>query len=855
MTSSSTEPGLATGNKGSKDDELNDQLRIGKLPWYIHVLRLTVTCVVIPGVLASAGAIVEAIVYGTLNKAHFNEKYALYSSLIAIPLILVRWYWQWPKHLLKLEFAYYVIITTGFVAAVYSVTIAGPEVYRTGEHIRKVFGGPDNARYSDISTAEDIHNWLSATMDFTFHDNLEVSFGSRELPGRMALLSSMRVMQFRSPVKECSKYIKSLLIAGASQCYESRSQSSRQDTKPFSSLNYSYVNPSYVSLSLERIYASDLVLHGQEYSYPLAGHWVMFDLNFSRRRVLTMLSAMRNPDHPWIDYQTAMVALTFEVLITDSPKTLLCVVTFVIERTTSGLFVPSPPYIGMNNLNDVEIGDFRTDLPPGKCIPVATHKDFFTLLYLIVLPGVLYTMFRHVLRAHYNLSKYLLHPFTYSEIGWAICVLLSMIFRWRAVAFEHCDIAEVPQDIYGSNETEMVILFESLGSADSWFESRRVLGMAVFLHLFTALKFVVQLPALSGLIRTLQLAGRELTSFSLSFAIVFTSFVSMFYIVFSIEAPQYQSIAHCIGTLWLGMLGEFEISPELWRVKAWTLPVVIVFTFISVFVLLTVIVAIISDAHERARLEKEKAQAQRQRISDMLSNWKQRRSRAASARASMPSRHGGRANSLFRRLSMTPLLSRSSKASSTHSSSSSSSIGLPAKDSPRDFAGVVKSTMLRPPPQGQERIAEEESRGSQENLEGEASSYDILPAITVRRVKASSETGSAVGSTSSLLRNGGASDARSSNESSHSRTNLTAVSSTELDAGETHTEPKPSFLKDLYNGATRRKRKVMPASEPLPPIQTGGYKRSSDGATLSAFTTTQTHVQRSDHDLEKGESP
>eukprot|EP00117_Sycon_ciliatum_P004250 scpid37298/ scgid8709/ len=79
------------------------------------------------------------------------------------------------------------------------------------------------------------------------------------------------------------------------------------------------------------------------------------------------------------------------------------------------------------------------------------------------------------------------------------------------------------------------------------------------------------------------------------------AFVTMFFILFSVDAVEFMSYERSTISLWLGMLGELEVTSALWKNKSWAIPMIILFTFISVFVLLTLIVAIVSNAHERTQ--------------------------------------------------------------------------------------------------------------------------------------------------------------------------------------------------------------------------------------------------------------
>ena len=591
--------------------------------------RLAIALVLVPGILAAVGAIVERFVYGALNRPNFNPEFLAYAGLLAAPFLLIRWYWPWEKYLSKLELVFYLLHTGGFVAALLSSTIVGSDTFYSAKHIRDVF---HTESFMKISNSDGVYNWLNATLTTVYDDSKRVNGFSRELPGRMSLLGAIRIIQARSKVVQCHKRVRTLGVEDTRQCYQAFSRSA-QDQEPYTLLNFSYFDPWYVNYPGKNIYASDLGLDGALKSYPLAGHWIMLNPDMKRATALKILNAIK--ENGWIDHQTQMISIDFTVVLLDFPRPTITVGIFMLESTSTGTFVPNAPNLNFNFLDtaDSDEGSVEeTPLQANECKDVTQHRPFFIPVFLGMLPGVIYILFTHALMLAKDYRSLVFRAFTFTEFGWVLTIMLSIAFRWRSVYLDHCDFALLEQPVYGTNETLKVFHFEFLPISQTWFESRRVLGMALFLHMFNFLKFLILLPALGSLVRTLTLAFKELASFSLSFLVVFMAFVCMFYIIFSIEAEQYQSIPRCVATLWLGMLGELELTPELWRVKDWTIPMVILFTFISVFVLLTVIVAIISDAHERTQREKEKLQEQMTGVQDTVLNlWKRRPSRRISS--------------------------------------------------------------------------------------------------------------------------------------------------------------------------------------------------------------------------------
>lgn len=585
------------------------------------ILRLLMAVVFIPGFLSAIGAIVERAIYGVTNRPNFSPVMMLFGGFIAAPFILIRWFWpvKLKCHLNKLEFVYYVLFSVGFIVAVVTTTVAGNELFYTGQHVRSIFGGKDSTDFMNIDSRPAAYTWLNQTFSRIYTATSKFNRVSRELPGRIMLNGPIRLSQFRVVPESCSSGTRGLSLVSTGSCFGS----SKQDKGPFSRLNISYRNVPYRNYVGDWIYPSDVTLKGTLDTYPLAGHWVMFGPDFQPSEVHEMLGALEASD--WIDDQTRMISLDCTVIAPDFPRTTVVSTIHIVEVTLSGHLVPASPSVNFNFLDDSGSSNdtvFSNGMEE-KCSTVMEHPDFFLPIYLGILPALVYTVFVHVLIAYCDWRKCLYNPFFYTEFAWFVTVMLSVIFRWRSIYFDHCDLTVVPQQVYPQARHVAIGMFEYIPIAEQWFESRRVLGLALFLHLFNFLKFIVQIPALSSLIRTMKIAFNELASFSLSFLVVFFAFVFMFYIIFSVESKDYQNLPRCISTLWLGMLGELSITPELWRVKDWTIPMIVLFTFISVFVLLTVIIAIISDAHERSREEREKEEEKRRAMAKKaLGKWR-----------------------------------------------------------------------------------------------------------------------------------------------------------------------------------------------------------------------------------------
>ena len=569
------------------------------------VVKVTISFVLIPGLMACIGAIVEAIIYGTTNAPRFHIQLLTYSGLIAAPFILIHWLWKWPKHTYKMGFIFYVVFSVGFFIALSKSTISGSSVFYTGQFIREIFAGKNEADYTSISTKEEAVAWLEKVVNNVYDDsrNLSKNAFSHELPGRVVLVQPMRMRQVRTPPIACWDKLAAAQIVNSERCYHGLSDSS-QDRSSYSPLNFSFYNPYYTAYSGRRIFADEIKLPAMIDRYPIAGHWVLWPTQLSAKQARDMFKALK--DNNWIDDGTKMIALDVMIVTLDSPRSLLALANFVIEVTDAGKYIPEPPLLSYNYAESVVIQPPR-NLTDNDCEGrVSKQAAFLEPVCLGMLPIVIYLIFTHILLLLHDWRAYVQRLYTYTELVFIITVLAAVGLRWASIYVDHCDRFRFNQTLFPTDEVAPGVFYELQVVSIFWFDSRRVLAAALFMHFVNFLKFLNRIAHLGMLTRTLQAALSDLASFSLSFLVVFMAFVSMFYLVFSIESQKYRSFTRCITALWLGMMGEIEVEEELWRIKEWAIPLIILFTFLSTFVLLTVIIAIISDAHERTKDERNK---------------------------------------------------------------------------------------------------------------------------------------------------------------------------------------------------------------------------------------------------------
>ena len=579
----------------------------------VVALRFITALLLIPALMTIIGVIMEAAVYGSKNAPGYHYRRLFYAGLIAAPFILIRWFWRWPKHLSKLELFFYLISTGGFLTALILSTINGTTLFFLADHIRDVFSG---STYNAITSQQDVYKWLRFALGNAYNDSEPFDFVTRTLPGQVRMFSRTRLKQSRSVIADCSHEVASLPGTVEKVCYQQFSLSN-QDTSNFSSLEFGYMNPSFKNYADINIKAHDILTSGQLGTYPIAGHWIIWPTITPSKEVFDMLEAMENAS--WIDFQTRQISLDFVVLAKDLPRPVAANVIYMIEVTPSGKFLPNPPIMSFSYFDFIRDIGLDND-GNNKCAKVAVQEKFLLPIYLGIVPSIIYMVFLHLRQVAKSWRDYISSIYTYSEVMWVVMVSMAIGFRWHSIYFAHCNTYFYDQTSWPSGDQRRVGNFEFLPMAANWESARRSLAVALFLQIFNLLKVISNVGARLGsakfdtMASTVQHAIKELASFAFSFSIIFIGFVAMFYLVFSAEDSNYQSLPRTVATIWLGLMGEIEFSDGIWRLKEWALPFVIFFTFFAVFILLTVIIAIISDAYEKT---KEKKHRLLSRISQM----------------------------------------------------------------------------------------------------------------------------------------------------------------------------------------------------------------------------------------------
>ena len=609
--------------------------------WVLH--HCIMVLIIIPGLAAAGGAIIEHFLYAPGSRPSFHVKWMPLGALIGAPFILLRVFWRWPRYLIYVEMFIYVLQTIGYFVAVNRTVIVGGDFYTVNSGIRDVFqedtSAPGVNIFRRISTPDHTWTWLRHVVSTVYSSDTARGLVSRPMPPtRLALLTSLKLRQYRVMPVCCSEFMQVLFPSVADVCYPMFSEryESREDYGE--NLTFSYSDRPSIATTGYLMNLRSQSLSGKFSDYPLAGFSTYFAPGIRRDTALRHLDAMRRS--AWIDEQTRAVVV--ELALTsidfiDSP--VWAAATFLVERDVMGRFTASQPKVYLNHFDHAQNDQSLTgggslsgcpnasqsaraiDLTSpeqiqramngnGTC-PRSEPGQYIKVFYQSVFAIMVYTTFLAVRGLCNDWKEHVKRPFNWMAALWG--VLLCVTWAYQLLAFDllECTFNAARQPPFaGLEENSAEGLLSTLAPKSEFLpfafvetQSRRFLAISIFIHVFSSLRFLVRLKSLGIMVRTLWFSAPSLFSFSISFLVIFSGFVLMFYYIFSVDARSFHDIPNTITTLWLGMIGELEVTDELFRARDWTIGLYIVFTFLSAFVLLTLIISIVSNAHEKAQRE------------------------------------------------------------------------------------------------------------------------------------------------------------------------------------------------------------------------------------------------------------
>lgn len=597
------------------------------------------TLVILPLLLAACGALVEFVVYKPESNPHFHVKWMPISGLIAAPFILVHVLWRWNKHLLKLEFCIYVVQLVVYFLTVNQAVIVGPEYYQANHAFRVMMTTDDRGvdLFQAATTKDKTWQWLEHAVETIFSSDAERALRARVVgESRLVLLGSLRLRQHRVTPACCSRLIRLVLTpALGTVCYPPFSSSHESRATYGTNLTFNYSDIPVLTETGHFINTADFSLGGTHASYPRAGFSTFFPPGIRKDTALSQLRAMR--DSQWIDKQTRAIVVELGLTAADFlSRPVWAAATFLLESSTIGRFVPNQPTVHFNYFSSV-VDDSETLLAGGQpletCVQNVSNQSSAASIeeqamepppdscqessagvaaiqfYVGIASMANYTFYMAWAGLLSDWKKFLKDPFSWSNVIWGALLAGAWSMMIYSARRSQCGSGTFRQPPFvGLNESDLDWVLTSYATSAEYHAlaailttMRRLLALSIFLQIFNSLRFLVRLKSLGMMVRTLYFSSWSLVSFSISFLVMFFGFVVMFYFFFSLDAEDFQDIPRTIVTLWLGMLGEMQITSELYRAKEWSIALIIGFTFISTFVLLTVIISIISNAHEKAQ--------------------------------------------------------------------------------------------------------------------------------------------------------------------------------------------------------------------------------------------------------------
>ena len=569
-------------------------------------LSCLVMLVITPGVLAAVGAIIDHRIFGSHNP-NFHVQFLPYSAFVASPCVVLRWCFVWKRgerrSRLPLEFLIYLLQTGGLLAAYMSALVGGKEAYHAVEHMRNFFSA--DGSFQKIRTADNVYRWLDKVMTNIYSGpDIYGKSGGRTVAGRTVIFSALRLRQNRVKGQSCPSSVKYMGLTGFQECFLAFSKSN-EERRPYSTMNFTWTNLPYKNY-VGYTSMDDVTSTTPFNVYPLAGYWTFFSIDATLRLVRNQIQAMKRAK--WIDKQTRLVVLDFGIQVPETKQPLWGEVEFSVEILQTGQFIPNTPTIILNSLPKVtrrntisdNAGPAALRTLPAKALNMSRNAkqlpatllealgggcevlvgtEYYVPFYLGVLSVAIYTAFQQAISLCENWRRHLKRIFTYTEVLFVIFISISWGFRLSADALSPCSVSYLLQVPFVSSalgddfyRTAIVSRFEPQMMAIRWQDARHLFALALFVHFFNILKFLVNFAKLGELVRTIKEAAPELASFSLSFAVIFIAFCTMFFTLFSMQAEEYSTFLRSVSSLWLGMLGEISMTKQLWAMKEWAVP-------------------------------------------------------------------------------------------------------------------------------------------------------------------------------------------------------------------------------------------------------------------------------------------
>ena len=507
-------------------------------------IRALVVLILVPGILAAIGAIVDKATFGDYNP-NFHVRYLAFSGWVASPFVLLRWSYSGGKYLTVLRLAIYLLQTTGIIVAYTRAVVSGAEPYHAVEHIRTFFSA--EGQFESIRSQEDVYRWLENVMTRVYGPKLTQGPGNgRTVAGRWAMLLPVRIRQNRVRPTECPALIRNQNLRGFDRCYL-RFSSGNEDRSPFTAMNFSWTSLPYETFT-GSMDMGDVYVHTKLNSYPIAGYWIFVNPYTPVRLALDQIRMMKRVG--WIDKATRLIAVDVVLSAPELAEPVWGLIEFTIEISQTGQYIPNTPRLIFNHLETFDYAQSESNV--ATFTRLYTHmagvaldpdereqqgittqgnavtrcggyvgKQYYVPFYLGIFSSAVYTLLELFIIFRQDWRKSLKRIFTYTEALWIILLITCVSLRYSSDRALPCVTSVVTQDPFSAAnttkevfDTAVVYRFELHVASIGWQAAREILGLAMFIHVFNSLKFIVNFASLGVLIRTMQAAGPELASFS-----------------------------------------------------------------------------------------------------------------------------------------------------------------------------------------------------------------------------------------------------------------------------------------------------------------------------------------------------
>jgi len=288
----------------------------------------------------------------------------------------------------------------------------------------------------------------------------------------------------------------------------------------------------------------------------------------------------------WIDGRTSLVHLT--CLFTNRNVDMNATVRYTVEFTPSGLTRPEPPFIIAYEASKTTWTLFQVPLLYG----------FFQFASEMMIDQYERSLLENI---HENEGfKRFMPPtphFSLHRITEAVTMFFCMVTYYWLQARQWY----TPSTTQDDEITQLSVMSESDCQNSYAFNY----GMITLLTCMRLIFMCDTVPRLNVIGRTLKLSFGPFVAFCAIFLILMYGFAVVFYLTYTSQIHEFDTLANTFFTLFRGMLGDMPLDEMHFIRPTETMVMYFVFCLIMLFTVFTILIAIISDAYDRVMDDKE----------------------------------------------------------------------------------------------------------------------------------------------------------------------------------------------------------------------------------------------------------